>query len=460
VADPDQTCNCIPYQNLCCCEPINGISVLQPACQNLPNGSVVNNPAFVVSENKSYWTYKFITDCSKEARAISNFGILICELISIGNITVSEKLDGCGQYQVVPFTLTKSDPNLGTAPQGFQFVKVEINDRYEKGISVEYRLEIIGNYPVALQPITVKAGPDVLVFDCEECFLVPQCNPQGNLSITKNCSHTISNNQAILLYSIDVSNNGNGTLTDVQFEDRIFISSQLTLGTITVAPPTLNVNTSIPGEIIINGNLGTLVPGGSIPITYTIPIVNVTVPGKYLINNTATVAAAGTKDSASCLTNLDVVRLRADKCCKINGNQGIYTLTIYSEGNSPDIVVDLFDQMQLPAGITIQFQSLSGCEGYFSGTTNPIPLNTNISGSAGFDLICRNALVPAGGTYVKVGSYILVSSSVIGTATIQNTITNVVPVNPVSQVLLGVSDVPVSANIDVQLTQVCTKQCQ
>ena len=88
-----------------------------------------------------------------------------------------------------------------------------------------------------------------------------------------------------------------------------------------------------------------------------------------------------------------------------------------------------------------------------------MPTNTNITGPVGLDLICRYAAVPAGGVYIKYGSYSLVSSSVVGTSTITNTITKVEPVNPDAQVFLGVSNVPVSANVDVELVQVCQKPC-
>ncbi len=459
MASPAQPCECVQYSNICCCGPQNGISVVQPACQNLPDGSIVNNPAFVPQLNKSFWTYKFITDCNKTTKAISNFGILICEIISAETIIVSEKIDGCGKFVSVPFTLTKNDPNFGAAPEGFQFLKIETSERYENGVSVEYRLEIIGDFPVAAQPIKVKAGPNVYTFDCEGCFLVPQCNPQGKLTVTKKCSHAIINNQAQLIYNLEVGNIGNAILYDVQFEDIIFIPTQLAVGPITVIPATLNVDTGNPGIIKISGNLDAIVPGGIVPITYNIQIANVQIPGKYLINNTANAAAEGTQASASCSTNLNVVKLKADKCCSIDGDKTTYTLTVSSVDQSPDILVDLYDHMEVPTGITVKFLDLSGCEGYFSGTGNPVPTNTNITGPVGLDFICRNATVPAGGIYIKYGSYLLVSSSVVGTSTISNTITKVEPVNPEAQVFLGVSNIPVSANIDVQLVQVCKKPC-
>ena len=80
-ADPAEPCSCTPYTLLCCCGPKDGISVIQPACQNLPDGGVISNPAYVPSLNKSFWTYKFMTDCSVTARGISSIGILICQRV-------------------------------------------------------------------------------------------------------------------------------------------------------------------------------------------------------------------------------------------------------------------------------------------------------------------------------------------------------------------------------------------
>ena len=460
MARPAQPCECLPYQATCYCGPINGISVVQPACQNLPDGSVVNNPAYVPGINKSFWTYKVIVDCGKETRAVSSVAIPVCEVLDAQNTIVSEKVDGCGQFKPVPFTLIKDDPNYGPAPAGFKWLKIESGNRFDKGVSVEYRIELVGDYPVATQPIKVKAANVINTFSCGNCYSVPECNPQGKLTLTKRCVHSIVNNQAVLNYTLVVSNIGNGPLANVQLDDVIFIPIQLSLGAIVVNPPTLSVNTLTPGEVYVSGNLGTIPAGGSVTVTYQISIPTVSVPGKYKVNNTATVSAESTKDTASCMTNLDVVKLKADKCCRIEGNKGVYTLTVSSVDASPDTIVDLFDRMEVPAGITVKFLDLSGCEGYFSGTTTPVPTNTDIPGPASFDFICRNAFVPAGGSYQKIGTFLLVSSSVVGISTILNTITKVDPVVPDGQIFLGVEGIPAVAPIDVQLSMICVKPCK
>ncbi len=460
MANPAQPCNCVPYTNICCCGAKNGISVTQPTCQTLPDGRVVTNPAFVgPPTSKSYWTYKFITDCTNETRAISNFAILICETISSSNLTVSEKIDGCGEFVSVPFTLAKSDPNFGTAPSGYQFLKVENNNRYEKGVCVAYRLELNGDYPTATQPIKVKAANNVITFDCN-CFLVPKCPAQGQLSITKNCTETISNNQLTLSYALSVTNIGSAALNNVQFQDSISIPTQLIFGTITVNPPTLSVDTSTPGQIKISGNLGTLNPGQSTNISYQFPITAISSPGRYTVANTSTATATGTQATASCSLTIDAVQLSVVKCCGVTGgNKGSFTLKLASVGSSPDTMVNIVDNLVIPNGVTVQFNDFGGCVATFAGSGSPVPLNTNIAGPVTINLQCGSVAVPQGGSVQKVITFTVVSTSVFGTAQLTNTIQQVVLVNPDKQVFLGASPIPAEADINVVTAAACGNPC-
>ncbi|WP_277668564.1 hypothetical protein [Caproiciproducens galactitolivorans] len=458
MALPAQPCNCSPYSNICCCGTQTGITVVQPKCQTLPDGSVVNNPAFVLALNASFWTYKFSIDCNSATRGISAIGIPICLEINAINITVEEKIDGCGDFNTVPFELIQNDPNFGSAPTGFQFLKIETGGRYDKGLCVEYRIRIIGDYPEAVQPISVKAATVVYKFACTGCFIVPGCVPKGQLLVSKECGTIISNNQASFEYEVHVDNVGKGVLSLVEFEDVITIPSQLSIGSITVSPSSLNVDTSTTGQVKIFGNIGTIEPGGRVVITYSIPVVAISSPGGYLISNTARAAAEGTKSADLCGTTLNVVKLSADKCCSVNGSMGIFKMTISSVGNSPNVVIDIFDRMQIPFGVTVNFSSFNGCEAYFADTLTPIPLNTNIEGPVGIDIICRNATVPSNGSFEKTISYSLVSSSVTK-ASVVNTITNVSPKDIENLVYEGTENIPAAANIEVELLQTCRTPC-
>lgn len=218
-------------------------------------------------------------------------------------------------------------------------------------------------------------------------------------------------------------------------------------------------DTSTPGIVVIRGNLEMLDPGYIRFISYNIPITDVSAPGQYIINNTATAISTNTQDSASCHTALNTVQLSADKCCVINGSNGIYRLSVSSVGQSPCIIVDVFDNLQIPAGVIVRFNSFGGCNAFFSGTTNPVLINTNISGPVNIDIECEKVLIQTGNTVFREISYTLVSSSIVGTASIANTLSNIVAVNPAEQILLGVDNLPVSANIDVTLNQTCQDPC-
>lgn len=454
-------CSCLPYSSLCCCGPILGISVVQPTCQTLPDGRVVNNPSFDSVENKSYWTYKFLTDCAPSTRAISNFVIPICEILQINHISVEEKVDGCGEFVSVPFSLSITDSNYGNAPAGFQWLKVETNDRFDKGLCVEYRLRLTGNYPVAVQPIQLKAHGSILIFDCNgHCFLVPQCPPQGNLVVIKSCSKTIVNNQATLNYSVEVNNLGSIPLDNVQYQDIITYPSQLSTGAVTVTPQTLNVDVSQIGQIVIFGNLGTLNPGEQIIITYQVPITGVSVAGSFAIQNTAFASSGDIESSATCFLSLEAVQLQTDKCCIVTDDGKVtYRVHISNLGNSPSTSVNLHETLSIPAGVVVRFHDFGGCMATFEGTNNNVPINTNIEGPVNIKISCENILLPSGNIAERIILLSVVSSSVFGTTMIVNTIERVDLVEPDSQILLGVGNLPLSILTEVRLDIVCRNPC-
>lgn len=459
MADPIQPCNCSPHINICCCGPQNGIDVIQPACQTLPDGRVVNNPAFSVQTATSFWTYKFITDCDQLTRGISVIGIPVCESIQSDSVTVFEKVDGCGNFVSVPFTLIENDPNFGIAPTGYQWLKIESSDRYDKGVCVEYRLQITGDYPTDVQPIIIRAHNSVLTFDCG-CFLVPRCNPTGELSVTKTCGHILTDNQVALIYEVKVSNTGNAPLDNVQYLDTIFISPILGIGTITVSPPTLDVNTSVLGQITISGNLGTINPGETVVITYLVPITTIPSARRYITNNTATATAAGTMDMATCSTNLNAVQVSVDKCCSISDtNSASFTFTISSVGDSPDTFVNVRDHLSIPAGVTVRFTSFGGCTATLEPGGTPVPLNTDITGPTTISIACDNLPVHSTGSSSRTVSFSVVSSTVFDTSTINNAVSSVVLSDPDSAIFLGAGQLPVEADIDVSLNAICGQPC-
>lgn len=460
MADIIQPCDCIPYENLNCCGSINGISVMQPKCQSTPDGQVVNNPCFDSENGKSYWSYKILTDCTQDTRGISNILIPICSSIPRENIVVSEKIDGCGTFNSIDFELIMDDPNFGLAPEGFQWLKIETNDRFDKGISVEYRLEIDGNFPVSTLPINIKASTALLTFDCNDGFLVPACNPQGTLNITKNCNYTIVNNEATLIYSIAVSNIGNATLNDVQFKDNIIIPSILTLGKISVNPSSLEVNTLVPGEIIISGNLGNIDPSQVVKIDYTIPITAIEIPGVYIISNNAKASASETEATATCSTALNAVQLNTNNCCQLtDSNVGEFQITLSSIGQSPDTVVKIVDNIFIPGGVTLRFNSFDGCIATFANTDEIVPINTDLVGPLRISVTCNDLAIPSSGLIRKSIKFTVVSTSVFRQIAIQNSIESVTPTFPDRQIFLGAGSFPIEADVTVEASLGCTKPC-
>jgi hypothetical protein len=170
---------------------------------------------------------------------------------------------------------------------------------------------------------------------------VPACPPVGNLVLTKVCTENFSGNTVTLQFTDNVANTGNATVNNVAYSDQItYDATKITIGTVTVTPATLTVNTSIPGIITVSGNLGNLAPGGMTSVTINVPIANVSAPGTYLITSNASVSGAGTQDSATCTMNLDVIQLSTSKCCNATGpNAGSFTITVVSVGSSPQTVI-------------------------------------------------------------------------------------------------------------------------
>lgn len=457
-----QPCSCVPYENICCCPPVNGITVSQPECQELPGGSVVSNPCLDPGTKRSTWTYKFHTDCAQGTRGISSIAIPICETIKDSFVTVEEQIDGCGSFSPVQFSLKKTDPNFGTAPQGFQFLKVETSDRYDVGVSVVYRITINGDYPEAVQPVKVKAGPQVITFACEpeQCYIVPGCPAAGKLELVKTCTKIIQNNTMTLHYFFELANVGNAVINLVSGTERItYDAANITIGNITTNPPGLTVNTSVPGIIVVTGTIGPLAPGELKQVEITVPITSIASPGNYLIDAITSAIAAGTETTATCTLNVEAVQLNAAKCCSVtDGNKGTFRITVASVGNSPDTKVNIVDRITIPQGVTLQFQDFDGCTAKFADGS-PVPLNTGIT-NAIINIECASLTVPKGGGVVKNIRFILTATTAFqAAAVITNTLQEVTFLNTATQLFLGVSPVPVSASINVSGTAQCQKPC-
>jgi hypothetical protein len=315
-------------------------------------------------------------------------------------------------------------------------------------VSVEYCLEIIGDYPTFKQPIKVKSNCKVITFKCG-CFLVPRCPMQGKLEIIKTCGYTIVNNQLAFNFLLNVNNVGKTPLTNVQYLDSVVIPVQFTLGPITITPRTLVVDTSTSGVVKISGNLGTINPGGNVPVSYTIPIASLSDPGTFIVTNTATASASGTHASATCSSVLNIVKLSAANCCNVTGNRITFKLTLTSVDVSPDTRINITDQLVVPPGLTVIFNDFGGCTATIAGSGSPVPLNTNVAGPITVKLQCNGIRVLQDGSAHKSLCLTVVSNTNFGTVTIQNTLQQVTLTDPSQQLFLGTAPLPLETDITV-----------
>lgn len=375
-------------------------------------------------------------------------------------LVISEKIDGCGEWTSVPYTLAKSDETFGDAPEGFQFAIVEINGRFTKGVSVAYRLELNGNFPVATQPISVNTNSIVTVFDCNGGFFVPECNPQGKLSINKTSKTIIENNQANIQYYLVISNIGNASLEDVTLLDNLYLPTQLTPGEITTSPEDLDIITDKTGQIKISGSLGGLKPGGEVTVKYDVPIAGISTPGTYVINNLATVTSENTEATDTSSSLLEVVQLNANKCCNVlEDGLAEYIITLSNVGDSPATQVNILDNLVIPTGVVVKFLDFAGCTAVFSSTGKQVPINVNIQGNADIKITCNNIDIPKNSNSQKVISFELVSSSVFGETLIKNELDEVNLSSPDTQLVLGTGVLPSQADLKVQLSLESMKPC-
>ncbi|MCL6634500.1 MAG: hypothetical protein K6T29_01870, partial [Peptococcaceae bacterium] len=91
---------------------------------------------------------------------------------------------------------------------------------------------------------------------------MPGCSPTGRLQIVKTCEKIIKNNTVTLQYLYNLSNIGNATIDVVSGTEQIIYDAvNIAIGTIVTDPPTLTVDTSITGVILVKGTVGPLAPG-------------------------------------------------------------------------------------------------------------------------------------------------------------------------------------------------------
>lgn len=480
MADPCMIYNnSSTYENIYCSPPQAGILAFQPICQLLPDGRVVNNPCYDGSSNRSYWTYKFFTEYSTDSSisGIDCISIPVCS--SISNIPrealiVEERMDGSGQFKQVEFSLDVADPNLGMPPSGFQWIRIENPSpsnppnakRYDKGVCVEYRISMLGDFETSAQGIKIKAGQNRLSFyGTDASFLVPGNPSAGELSISETCLTMVANNMAKLHYKVTITNIGRHTLYNINYKDTISYDPELlALGNASIASshPNLLFTSTDRGVITISGVIPEISGGnGSFSATYDIPVTTVSVPGQHSVDNIIAVAVGGWSNSTSCKALVHAVKFKTEKCSAVNGGDRASFITrISSDGMSPQTQVSIVEQLVIPSGVNIKFNStsLGSSTALYSDTNTPVELKTDITDRT-INILHENVGIPAGGNVQRTIQFNIVSTSSFHTPARIIGITQLIIGRSLNQIFMLPEGLPASASIDVAGCTKCLPEC-
>lgn len=449
-------CECIPSANIAC-QNQESISVAQSQCQILPDNTTMENPFYDSTLNITYWSYKLVIGCPQSPIVEPTIiYIPIYENISTEMLSVSEFILSCGRFEEVSFDF---DTTI-TPPAGFKYVRIPVNDRYTTGTSATYRLAVLGNYPQAIQSILVQTnGADLLTFDAD--YQVPGEPANARLSVTKTAEVSIVDNQATINYTATVTNTGNVNLADVSYLDTInYDNENVSIGTITVDPSTINVDTSTPGTIVLSGDLGNLNMGESAVITYSVPLTGYNRPGNFVFASSTTARSGDVTNTTNTEINVEVVQFSTNAVCNVSSsNTGEFIIGISSVPSSPDSNIFITDTITVPTGVTVQFISFGSCTAVFADTGEPVLLNTDVTDRQ--IVITCTANIPPSGTMNYTFSLRAISTTTIQQTPgeIVNIITDVTLQDPSMQVLLGVSPLPNTVSMEAGGEAVCSNVC-
>jgi hypothetical protein len=364
MASPCSPCNNIPFLNRCYYPAKNEIWVTMPQCQVVPGQlTPVNNPCF--DGNKSYWSYNFFIETSENSQAsIVSFAIPVCKELTVSQISVFEKLSNSVQYVKRPFelksSLSKKDEFI-MASEGFQYMIINIDERYSTGLSAEYRIELDGDYPEVLKDIYVNRSSADEGLIMEGSFIVPGCPPPDELSIIKNCSTSIDNNVAALNYEVIITNTGGSAARNVQLIDTIgYDGLNITIGDIKVEPENERLDiTSMPSLLEIKGQLGDIQAGARVTVKYSIPVISIIRDGIFEFTNIATALNnRGVLVQSNCTIRMEAAQLAVNLNKAVNDNSIKFTIQLSGSGNYPESSSRVEGQIIIDEGLTVELTRL------------------------------------------------------------------------------------------------------
>lgn len=386
MASPCSPCSCIPYLNRCYYPVKGGIWVTMPQCQIVPGQTVpVNNPCF--DGSKSYWSYNFFIEALDNVlnNAVTSFAIPVCKELTSSQISVFEKLSGAVQYVKRPFelksSLSKKDEFI-MAPENFQYMVIYVDGRYSSGLSVEYKIELDGDYPEELEKIQInRALEDEGLIEVGD-FIVPGCPPPDELSITKSCSTTIDNRIAAINYEVIIKNTGGSAAKNVQFMDTIgYDGLNITIGEVKVESENAKFSvTSMPSLLEIKGQLGDILAGNSVTVKYSIPVMSIVRDGVFEFTNIATALNnRGILVQSSCTMRMEAAQVNANISKTIQDSNIIFTIQLLGSENYPDSSIRVDGEILVDEGLTVELTKL----GSFTATREdgtPIAQSSIIEG--------------------------------------------------------------------------------
>lgn len=459
------TCICPPSTNIVCnsqtgtSEFADVISIAQPECVILPDNTLRSNPFYDETISTSYWAYKIVVNCNANLFSAVNIYIPIYENIEEQELVVSERILSCGRFEEVSYNF--SNPQGVTPPEGFKYINIPVSGRYTTAACVLYRLSILGDYPQVQQNIFIQErGGGIVEFTAD--YLVAGEPLIPRITVLKDSQVLIVNNEASIDYTVTITNTGNVDLGEISYLDIInYDGTNITIGSITVNPSSVQIDTSTNGTIRLTDIFPSLNMGQTITITYNVPIVSFATPDTYVFTSSTTATSEQSQGSKVPSTaEIQVVEFTSTANCNvIQPNSASFAFGAISIPNSPTAQLDFENTITIPSNVVVTFTSFGGCTAVFEDTGEPVPINMPITNTE-IDVIC-SATVNSNASVEFVVSFVVVSVNILAQqmAEVVSSLDSVSLVDPSQQVLLGVAPLPNIVRVNIDSTSECSNPC-
>lgn len=454
-------CECPPSKNRVCksIESLgNLISVTQPECVNLADGSLEVNPYIDTSNNRSYWAYKVVVNCNDCKYSPRFIYILINENIMYEDLQIEERIITKQEFKVIDY-IFESPPEV-TPPRGFKFVKISVQGRYTTGTCALYRFSINGIYPVAIQPIyVITIDEEFLYFRAP--YDVPGLSLNPRIVVTKQADVIIDNNDASIEYEVNIMNTGNSVLTNVMYDDTIRYDGQnIRIGQITVVPDFINIDTSVGGEIRLFGDIGTLEIGESFEIRYVVPILNFSQPNIYSFVSNVIASSGDVKGITNNIAQIEVVEFITANVCEIPSEDIVeFVNSLKLVEGSPKSKVMTRSVVNIPEGVVVKVLDFSGCKAYYADDQQEVEVGDIVTNRQ-IVVECIEEIIPNSISFNVIKLQIISIDVANIPYEIVNRFESVELLYPDKQVSLGAFPLPNIVQVLVGIESICNNPCE